>query len=91
MASPTTAVLDLDSIQVEDGFNPRQEFDEKNLEVFDAFLARLDRMTPEERVRASRYSFTSWERRVWAGRYPDDVPLINGEVEWIALRSVDCE
>jgi hypothetical protein len=57
----------------------------------DAFLARLQRMTPDERIRASRYSFKSWERHVWAGRYPEEVPLVNGEVEWIALRSVDAE
>jgi hypothetical protein len=55
----------------------------------EAFLARLARMTPEQRIRASRYSFNSWERHVWAGHYPDEVPLVNGEVEWIALRSLE--
>ncbi len=54
-----------------------------------AFLARLARMTPEARIRASRYRFKAWERQVWAGHYPDEVPLINGEVEWIALRLAD--
>jgi hypothetical protein len=48
-------------------------------------------MSEEERVRASRYSFTSWERTVWAGRYPEEVPLIDGEFEWIALRLVDLD
>lgn len=50
-----------------------------------AFLARLARMSEEERVRASRFTFTSWERHVWAGHYPEEVPIINGEFEWIAL------
>ena len=48
-------------------------------------------MTPEERIRASRYSFKAWERQVWAGRYADEVPLVNGEVEWIALRLADLD
>ncbi len=46
-------------------------------------------MTPEARIRASRYRFKAWERQVWAGHYPEEVPLINGEVEWIALRLAD--
>ena len=57
----------------------------------DTFLERLGRMTPSERIRASRYKFDSWERQVWAGHYPGEVPLVNGEVEWIALRLVDLE
>ena len=52
----------------------------------DAFLARLARMSNEERVRAARYGgFTRWERSVWAARFPMEVPLVNGEIEWIAL------
>jgi hypothetical protein len=50
------------------------------------FLSELERMSPAERARASRYTFTRWERSVWAGRYPEEVPLVNGEFEWIALR-----
>jgi hypothetical protein len=57
----------------------------------DAFLARLARMTPEERIRVSRHEFKRWELHVWAGHYPDEVPLIDGEFEWIAMRSVDTE
>lgn len=60
-------------------------------ERLDAFLARLARMTPETRIRASRHKFKAWERQVWAGHYPDEVPLVNGEVEWLALRCVDLE
>lgn len=48
------------------------------------FVAELRQMTREERIRASRYSFDHWERWVYAARYPDEVPLINGEFEWIA-------
>jgi len=50
----------------------------------DAFLAELRQMTPEERIRASRYSFDDWECWAYAARYPDEVPLVNGELEWIA-------
>lgn len=60
-------------------------------ERLDAFLARLDRMTPEERIRASRYQFKAWERQVWASHFPDEVPLVNDEVEWIALRLADLD
>jgi len=55
----------------------------------DGFLARMARMTPESRIRASRHRWKSWERDVWAGYYPDEVPLVNGEFEWIALRCAD--
>jgi hypothetical protein len=56
-----------------------------------AFLARLTRMSVEERVRASRYEFTTRERTIWAGRFPEEVPLINGELEWIAARSPELD
>lgn len=57
----------------------------------EAFLARLARMSPEERVRASRYEFDRWERSAWAGPYSEEVPTINGEVEWIALSLADLD
>lgn len=51
-----------------------------------AFLARLVRMSAEERRRAARYGgFTAWQRSLWAARFPDEVPVVNGEYEWIAL------
>jgi hypothetical protein len=53
--------------------------------LIDRFVSELRRMTPEERIRASHYSFNRWERWVYAARYPDEVPLVNGELEWIAL------
>jgi hypothetical protein len=48
-------------------------------------------MSEGERIRASRFEFTSWERSVWAAHYPDEIPLVNGEIEWLALRLVDLE
>jgi hypothetical protein len=50
----------------------------------DAFVAELNQMSSEERVRASRYTFDRWERWVYAARFPDEVPRLNGELEWIA-------
>lgn len=51
----------------------------------DRFVSELWRMTPEERIRASRYTMSRWERWVYAARFPDEVPTVNGELEWIAL------
>lgn len=53
--------------------------------LIEPFVSELRRMTPEERIRASRYSMNRWERWVYARRYPDEVPTVNGELEWIAL------
>lgn len=54
----------------------------------EAFLGRLARMSAEERVRAARYGgFTSWQRSLWAARFPAEVPVVNGEVEWITLNA----
>jgi len=44
-------------------------------------------MSPEERLRAARFEFNREQRSIWAGRYPEEVPTINGEVEWIALNA----
>ena len=54
---------------------------ERNL---DSFLAELRRMTPDERIRASRYTMTRREYWIYAARFPDEVPTINGELELIA-------
>ena len=48
-------------------------------------------MSAEERLRAARYAFTPWERGIWAGRFPNEVPLVNGEYEWIALTLADLD
>ena len=56
------------------------------------FLARLSRMSAEERLRAARFGgLTRWERGIWAARFPDEVPLVNGEYEWIALTLADLD
>jgi hypothetical protein len=53
--------------------------------IVEGFVSILRRMTREERISASRHGgFTRWERWVWAARFPEEVPLVNGEVEWIA-------
>jgi hypothetical protein len=31
------------------------------------------------------------ERALWASSYPDEVPLVNGELPWIALVSADLD
>ena len=51
-----------------------------------AFLRRLERMTPEQRLRAARRGRLSRaELTLWAHRYPEEVPLVNGEHAWIGL------
>jgi hypothetical protein len=58
----------------------------------ESFLARLARMSVEERVRAARHGgFTAWERAIWAARFPQQVPLVNGEFEWIAFSLADLD
>lgn len=57
----------------------------------EAFLARLRRMSAEERLRAARHEFDRWQRSIWAGHYPDEAPIVNGEVEWIARRLADLD
>ncbi len=54
----------------------------------DRFVSELRRMTPKERIEASRYSMNLRERSVYAARYPEEVPTVNGELEWIAWNLV---
>ncbi len=50
-----------------------------------ARLEALWRMTPNERIAAMRRGNLSMEQCcAWAGRYPRQVPLINGEFEFLA-------
>jgi hypothetical protein len=52
----------------------------------------LAQMSPEERLRASRDGgFSHAERALWTGHYPEEVPLVNDEVEWIALGLADLD
>ena len=58
----------------------------------DAFLVRLARMSPRQRIEASRNGgFTHPDRAVWACRYPDEVPMVNGEFEWLVFASADLD
>ena len=57
-----------------------------------AFLRRLERMSPEQRLRAARKGRLSRaELTLWAARYPEEVPLVNGEHAWIALSLADLD
>lgn len=58
----------------------------------EGFVTRLGRMTPQQRLAVYRAGgFTRHERAVWACRYPDEVPTVNGEFEWLVLRSADLD
>jgi hypothetical protein len=71
---------------------PRVNVTTESPERLQIFLSHLARMSVEERVRAARHgSFDRWERAVWAARFPEQVPLVNGEVEWIALSLADLD
>jgi hypothetical protein len=79
-----TPVVDRDQAESAATGEAAVESDARKVEGrLDAFVAELRQMTPEERIRASRYSFDDWERWTYAARYPDEVPLVNGELEWI--------
>lgn len=61
-------------------------------EAEDSLLARLDRMGSRQRIREYRSGrFTRHERAVWASRYPEEAPTVNGEFEWIVLASADLD
>jgi hypothetical protein len=53
--------------------------------LIEPFLSELRRMTADERIRASRYTMNRWEYWIYAARYPEEVPTVNGELERIAL------
>ncbi|HZK73768.1 MAG TPA: hypothetical protein VFD88_07195 [Clostridia bacterium] len=51
----------------------------------DARLAALWRMTPAQRVAAMRRGDLTLEQcAAWAARYPEQIPLLNGEFEYLA-------
>ena len=56
-------------------------------------LEPLWRMTPAERILAMRRGDLTLEQCcAWAGRYPDQVPTLHGEFEFIATRTPElCE
>jgi hypothetical protein len=67
----------------------RQEtLDEQNIKALEARRARLRAlwaMTVSERIAAMRNGELSLEQcAAWAARYPEQVPLLNGEFEYLA-------
>lgn len=55
-----------------------------------ARVARLDRLGTAGRLaqyRAGKLSRA--DLSVWAARFPDEVPTVNGELEWIGLTLAD--
>jgi hypothetical protein len=57
-----------------------------------SFPEVLERMTSAERLRAYRSgAFTPREVSIWAARFPEEVPIVNGEFEWIALTMADLD
>lgn len=52
--------------------------------------ARIDALGPSGRMREAE-TFTRAELSIWAARYPEEVPMVNGEFAWIGLRLADLE
>lgn len=68
---------------------PRSAAEEPSCEDF---FSVLEQMTPAERLGASRHGgFSRRERLIWVARFPEEVPLVNGEYEWIALGGADLD
>ena len=47
---------------------------------------RADEPAPAASRRTRSGAFTRAERAVWACRYPEEVPTVNGEFEWLRAR-----
>jgi hypothetical protein len=57
----------------------------RDLKDREARLEKLWKMTASERITAMRKGKLSLEQcAAWAARYPEQVPLINGEFEYLA-------
>jgi len=63
------------------------------LRARDARLRALWQMTPAQRVAAMRRGELTLEQcSAWAARYPEQVPLLDGEFEYLAARTPEvCE
>jgi hypothetical protein len=56
------------------------------------FLQALEAMGADRRLAIYRSGgFTGAERTLWAANYPEEVPLVNDEFEWIALAMADLD
>jgi hypothetical protein len=70
----------------------KKRLSEPGAEGSAAFIARLDSMGAARRLRAARKGeFSRAERALWVARYPQEAPLVNGELEWIALGLADLD
>lgn len=70
MSQPTTAVLDVEKIEVEEGLNPRTRFDEDRLAELEATI-RQDGLVTALTVtpaKAGRYTLIAGERRLIAAK-----------------------
>jgi hypothetical protein len=57
----------------------------KTIHAREARLRELWEMTPNERVAAMRRGELTLEQcSAWAARFPEQVPLLNGEFEYLA-------
>lgn len=57
-----------------------------DLRARDARLRSLWQMTPAQRLTAMRRGeLTLAQCSAWAARYPEQVPLVNGEFEYLAM------
>lgn len=58
-----------------------------------ARLRRLWQMSPQQRVVAMRRAELTFEELdAWRTRHPEQVPMLNGEFEWIAINTPEvCE
>jgi len=56
-------------------------------------LRSLWQMTAEQRIAAMRRGeLTREQLAAWSARHPEQVPMLNGEFEWIAIRMPEvCE
>lgn len=55
-----------------------------------AVPVRLAEMSAKQRRRTAA-DFNRAERTAWAARYPNEVPLVNGELPWIVLDLADLD
>lgn len=63
----------------------------ENLRAGDGQLSALWQMTVAQRVAAMRRGELTIEQcSAWAARYPEQVPLLNGEFEYLALLTPRC-
>jgi ParB family transcriptional regulator, chromosome partitioning protein len=80
MGQPTTAVLDIERIDVEDGFNPRTRFDDDRLTELEATIRRDGLLTALTVVptEGDRYTLVARERRLIAARRAglEQVPVV---------------